>query len=38
MTASRESATKAVRDGLHAVIDGFILKPFNSDDLKAKLM
>jgi len=37
-TASRESATKAVRDGMHAFVDGFILKPFNSDDLKAKLM
>jgi two-component system chemotaxis response regulator CheY len=37
-SASRESAAKAVREGMHAFVDGFILKPFNSNDLKAKLM
>ena len=37
-TASRDSAARAVRDGIHLLIDGFILKPFNSEDLRAKLL
>jgi two-component system chemotaxis response regulator CheY len=37
-TASRESAARAVRDGMHLLVDGFILKPFNSEDLRAKLL
>lgn len=37
-TASRESATRTVRGGTHLLIDGFILKPFNSEDLRAKLI
>jgi hypothetical protein len=36
--SSARSAARAVRDGIHLLIDGFILKPFNSEDLKAKLV
>lgn len=37
-TASRDSAAQCVRDGLHEVVDGFILKPFMASDLRVKLL
>lgn len=36
-TASRERAAQCVRDGIHDVVDGFILKPFKAEDLQTKL-
>jgi two-component system chemotaxis response regulator CheY len=36
-TASRERAAQCVRDGIHDVVDGFILKPFKAEDLQIKL-
>ena len=36
-TASRESAAKAVQSGVHRMVDGFVLKPFRADDLRAKI-
>jgi CheY-like chemotaxis protein len=36
-TASREMAAQCVRDGLHEVVDAFILKPFKAADLHSKL-
>ena len=37
-TASRESAAQCVRDGVHELVNGFILKPFKPADLQAKLL
>jgi two-component system chemotaxis response regulator CheY len=36
-TASREGAAQCVRDGIHDVADGFILKPFKAEDSQTKL-
>ena len=36
-TASRERAAECVREGIHDVVDGFILKPFKAEDLQIKL-
>jgi two-component system chemotaxis response regulator CheY len=36
-TASRESAAQCVRDGVHELVNGFILKPFTPADLQVKL-
>ena len=36
-TASRESAAQCVRDGVHELVNGFILKPFKAVDLQLKL-
>ena len=36
-TASRESAAQCVRDGVHELVNGFILKPFKPADLQSKL-
>jgi CheY-like chemotaxis protein len=36
-SADREAAAAALNSGIAALVDGWILKPFNSDDLHAKL-
>jgi two-component system chemotaxis response regulator CheY len=36
-TGHRDTLARAIADGYHGIVDGYILKPFTAEDLEAKL-